>query len=719
MEKHTRTILVVDDNEVNRKILCHILQTEYDTVQAENGKEALDILNDSGDSVSAVLLDLIMPVMDGYAFLQALKQTGNTNLPVIVTTGSGEKENQRQAFQLGAWDFVQKPYDADILKYRLQSAIARSESASYERLRYLTEHDELTGIYQRGKFFRETERMLHRNPATSFVFARLDVDRFSLINAFFGMTEGDALLKHIGAQVALLCQSFAHATYGRMEGDEFALCVSYTDLAQVEERLRQFGEELKHYPLEFQIVLTFGLYVVSDHSSSAALMLDHAKLAAKQAKGHYSGNLAYYDEEMGRQLVAEQEILNDMQQALEQEQFQVYFQPKYDLHTDLPDGAEALVRWNHPQKGVISPAVFIPVFERNGFVVKLDYYVWEKVCAYLEQWNARGLPPHAISVNVSRVHLYHPQLVEILCRVTDRHQVPHDLLHLEITESIYTESPAIIQENITKLHERGFKVLMDDFGSGYSSLNVLKDADFDILKIDMRFFEQSTIQGRGESIIASVIRMAKWLDLPTIAEGVEKEEQVTFLRDMGCEYVQGFYFARPMPAEEYEALLCAAADARGKQGTYLAANGVWSDDAQIELLFSTASYPVVLYEYRPGNISVLRANKAFYDLFGYEDPAVITRALDGMRAEAYSNPVWEAFSRRWKAAIPPNAIICADAGTGSSAGSIWSCATWSRRARGIFCWAFWETSPARWPWTGRSGTSRICKMGWSLIGRPC
>ncbi len=625
MELIKRCVLIVDDSALNRRILRHIIEADYEVEEAENGKQALDFIVKDNKKYAAILLDLVMPVMDGYTFLHHLKSEGNINLPILVTTGNTEKESEKKAFQMGAWDFVPKPYDADILKYRLQSAIIRSESGALERLKYLSTHDVLTGLYNRTRFFTETENMLQRHRERNYVFVRFDIERFSLINTFFGTKEGDNLLVHMSNVIEELFFDRPCTMYGRIEADEFALCTYYENDGVVKALLEQLSDKIKDYPLEFAINISFGVFFVSDKTLSARQMLDYAKMASKKAKGTYNSSFSYYDDDMGAQAIKEQSIINEMHQALNERQFEVYYQPKYDIRTNMPSGAEALVRWNHPQKGMISPAQFIPVFEKNGFVMQLDYYVWDEACALLALHKKNNVPLFPISVNVSRVHLYTPALVEKLCKITDNRKVDRSLLQLELTESMYTENSALIKETLDKLHEAGFQVMMDDFGSGYSSLNVLKDVDFDILKIDMRFFDESLIQGRSNCIITSVVRMAKWLGLPTIAEGVEKKEQVDFLKNIGCEYVQGYYFSRPLPYQNYTKLL-KEIDSKDQEILPLKKNEFAlniQEASQIDKLFSFVNYPIALYEMEGDKIEIYRVNNAFYDLFGYADVDVL------------------------------------------------------------------------------------------------
>ena len=613
-----KTVLVVDDNEINRRILSKALSEDYRIITADNGRIALHLLESCGTSVCAVMLDLVMPVMDGYAFLSEISRCEQyKNLPVIVSTDNDDQNNELHALELGAWDFVSKPYNREIIRFRLKNAIERSQLTALRQLKYLAEFDALTGLYNKTQFFLETERLLKDYPEKQFVFLRFDIARFSLVNFYYGTAEGDRLLQYIAQQLQLLAAQLDHCCFGRIEADEFAFCFEQQDRAQVESIIRRAKKSLSEFDIDFDILPTFGIYEIHDHEMPVSKMLDCANWAAKQIKGSYVRSFAYYSNDITEKLNAEQEILNEMACALEQRQFIVHLQPKYDIRTNKPAGAEALVRWQHPVKGIIPPSIFIPVFERNGFIAKLDYYVWETVCRLIRCWIDRGLSPYPISVNVSRVNLYSSTLVDTLCQLTARYDVPHQLLNLELTESAYTDNPDAMKETMRRLHEKEFIVLMDDFGSGYSSLNLLKDIDIDVLKIDMGFFSKSDKPGRGENIVASVVRMAKWLNIPTVAEGVELSEQVEFLNSIGCEYVQGYYFAKPMPVEAYEALM-------QKNGAFLPEvrtdsdmDALWQENPQMDLLFSSLDQPMCFCEYRNAHTEFLRANRAFYNTFGY------------------------------------------------------------------------------------------------------
>lgn len=553
MHHSKKTVLIIDNLLDNREQLAALLSPDYAVATADNSLDALRLLTNRSNVISAVMLDIAMPDMEGPAFINRIRSYDDLkNMPLIVINGNNGKEYERRALMYGAWDFVSKPYDASIIKFRLKNAIDRSQLPAFNQLKYLAEYDELTGIYNKNRFFDATHEILGIGNSDNYVFIRFDIVRFQLVNSFFGMEEGDKLLKYLAHSISAYGKYLQEYSYGRIEADTFAVCLPYESDSSVREFVDYIRDELRRYPIDFDIVPVFGVFVVTNRSMPVNSMLDKANLAAKGIKGDYVSGVAYYTEDMGRQLETEQELTNEMNEAIETRQFVVYIQPKYRLDNREPCGGEALVRWQHPERGLIPPGVFIPVFERNGFIVKLDYYVWELVCSKLGRWIAEGYNPQPISVNLSRVNLYNNDLVDTLSELTARYGVPNRLLNLEITENVYTNNPDIMRDMISKLRARGFIVLMDDFGSGYSSLNMLKDIEIDMLKIDVKFLSNTTNSARSRSIISSVISMAKRISIGTIVEGVENVEQTEFLSSVGCDYAQGFYFARPMPCDDYE-----------------------------------------------------------------------------------------------------------------------------------------------------------------------
>ncbi|MEG0750699.1 MAG: EAL domain-containing protein [Oscillospiraceae bacterium] len=617
------TVLIADDNAVNRTILSKILSTQYNVIEAENGRIALKLLSVHNREIVAVILDLVMPIMDGYAVLKGIRKDGRyDNLPIVVTTGESNHDSERQALSLGAWDFVTKPYDAEIILFRLKNAIDRSQLSALKELKYLAEYDSLTGIYNKTKFFDSTRKMLDANRGERFVFLRFDVDRFQLINSFFGMAEGDKLLIYIAKHMAKAAKKHSNATYGRIESDIVAMCIPYAP-DHLKPMLLQAKKKLTQFNLNYDVVPSIGIYIIDVPEISVEEMYNRASLAAKACKGNYVQFYAFYDESMSAAITNEQTITNGMNYALENGEFEIYLQPKYNIHTNLPCGAEALVRWMHPQKGILFPNEFIPVFERNGFITKLDYYVWEQTCKCLHNWLLRGITPYPISVNVSRVNIYNPKLAETLLELVERYNIQPELLNLELTESAYTDNPVAMKKTMSQLQSYGFIIMMDDFGTGYSSLSLLKDIMIDVLKIDMRFLSVSEFEGRGENIIASVIRMAKWLGIPVIAEGAETSEQVDFLRSVGCDYVQGHYYAKAMTVKEYEQL-CISLSLDMQMMTDKKYDGycydnLFSLNEEMKRLFNNNLQATVIYEYFDNRIELVRVNEAYYALMGYND----------------------------------------------------------------------------------------------------
>lgn len=614
------TIMIVEDAEINRKILCHILGNEYNIIEAENGQEALTLLDDS-DDVAAVLLDIVMPVMDGYEFLNLTRTSRFSTLPIIAVTAEKDQETERKILQLGAWDFVSKPYQPEVLKLRLNNVIIRSRYFLLTQMQHAFEYDSLTGLFNRNKFFDETAKMIRKYPNTRFAIIRFDIDRFHVLNSFWGEEEGDRFLCKIAVAVTELGEAAKPSTYARINADTFCLCEPYDD-----DRIRRQVEwaclKLEEYNRNFSIKPSVGVYVIEDRNLTIQTMLEMATLAAKECKGKYKVYARTYEPSMSIKTKEDQEILGEMHTALERGDFCVYLQPKFDLKSERPCGAEALIRWKHPEKGMLSPGKFIPLFENNGFIDKIDYFVWESVCKLLRKWIDRGLNPAPISVNVSRVNMYNPHFVAIVKELVKKYDISPSLLNLELTESAYMEDPIVMTRNVTELREAGFVILMDDFGSGYSSLNAFKDIPIDVLKIDMQFIRGDISDGKKECIMTSVVHMASWLKMPVIVEGVETRQQVDFLKSIGCNYVQGYYYSRPIPVEEYEKLgvgcCCGKIDNSNtkKEGTIFGTT--WSDNPYSELLFESMMMPALICEYVNGAIRPVRVNSHFRNFFGYE-----------------------------------------------------------------------------------------------------
>ncbi len=417
---------------------------------------------------------------------------------------------------------------------------------------YLATYDELTGIYNKQAFYAKTKEMLLDNPDKNFDLLRINIERFKVLNDLFGESTGDKLLRYIGKflkEINLpLCVS------GRLYADNFVVCyeAGKGDSLRMINTLQMVADS---FAINNRTILSFGLYRIDDKTLPVSVMCDRANMALWKAKGNFKNPYCEYDEKMRQQVLKEQKIINAMEMAIQNKEFTLYLQPKYDIEKGTIIGAEALVRWISLENGFISPGDFIPVFENNGFVYEVDKFIWEESCRYLRKWLDEGREVHPISVNVSRIDLYVPKLVQHLVDLREKYQLPSQYLELEITESAYTEDPEQIITITRQLREAGFVILMDDFGTGYSSLNMLKDIQIDVLKLDMGFLKSSDYSAKGGNILTAILKMAESLKMQTIAEGVETKEQVEFLKSIGCRYVQGFYYSKPLPVGEFEKLI--------------------------------------------------------------------------------------------------------------------------------------------------------------------
>ena len=462
------------------------------------------------------------------------------------------------------------------------------------------------------------------HPNESFLLVYGDIDRFKVYNDLFGAPAGDRLLADIGAMIRDLMPAGAAAA--RLRADHFVCCCSRSSF-DPDRMLAALDAWFASYREDFTFFVRLGIFPIDDPSLDVNLMCDRALLALRSAKSGYVGSkYVFYDEKLRSSVLKEQELAGEMIAALEGGQFVPYFQPQYRYATGRMIGAEVLARWNHPAKGLLGPTEFIPVFERNGLVATFDYYMWEQACRCLRMWiDGRGVEgAPRLSVNLSRADIYRSDLCTYLKGLVERYDVPAELLHLEITESAYMEAPEQLIGAVTKLRAAGFVVEMDDFGSGYSSLNTLKDVPVDVLKLDMGFLGASA-SSRGGLILASVVRMARWLDLPLIAEGVETKQQAAYLASVGCDYMQGYLFSKPVDRETFEKLLegTAVEDLAHPFAESLqdGAAEFWDVDSQLSLIFNSYAGPAAIAEYDGETCELIRVNGEFARLLDLDDEA--------------------------------------------------------------------------------------------------
>ena len=504
---------------------------------------------------------------------------------------------------------IEEKESADDARHSLE-ALRVADEEYQETLRHMIEYDEVSGLFSKRAFYIHAKKQLEGAVPGSHVLMRCDIDRFKAFNDLFGTLMGDRLLKDLGD--FLKDSSPEEVLHCRLQADHF-VSLWPKEVFHAEKLTEELNGWFGRYPLDFNFSFCMGIYVIDDPGIDIALMCDRALLAMGTIKGIYNERFAYYDEALRERLMLEQQIVSEMSQALTEGQFQIYYQPLYSYASKKLVGAEALVRWNHPQKGIISPASFIPIFEKNGFITSLDQHVWEQTCIQIKKWCEQGweLP---VSVNISRIDVETQDLYDCMQKLTKKYQISPKLLRLEITESAYMGNPAKLIEMVKKLQSKRFTVEMDDFGSGYSSLNILKDVPVDMLKLDLKFLGGGD-KPRGGKILSSVIRMARWLDIPIIAEGVESKNQADFLLSLGCEYMQGYYFARPMPAAQFETYLKEGVyqeiACRESEFTKVTLNEFWNPDSELSYLFNNFTGGAAILEYTSGKAEILFSNDEY------------------------------------------------------------------------------------------------------------
>jgi len=555
-----KTVLIVEDNPINREMLALILSGTYNVLQAENGEAALAVLNQYGEDISLIIMDVVMPVMDGYACLNVLKKDSRfAAIPVIIATQGDTEADEIAALSHGANDYVTKPYKPQIILHRVAGIIKLRETAAMINL---MQYDRLTGLYSKEFFYQRTKELLRQHPDREYDLVCSDVENFKLINDVFGIPAGDMLLQSVAEAYRSKVED--RGICSRFEADRF-ICLLERHYQYSDDLFAESVNQINDLSKLKNINIKWGIYSIEDRTLPVEQMCDRAFLAVRNIKGQYGKYFAVYDEVLRQKLIREQEVANEMETALAGGQFEVYFQAKYRIRDVRLVGAEALVRWRHPQWGFQSPGLFIPIFEKNGFITTLDRFVWEQSCVALREWDDKGYPPISVSVNVSRADVYHLDLIDTLTGLTEKYGVSPSRLHLEITESAYTEDPGQIVRTVSRLRELGFVIEMDDFGSGYSSLNMLDKMPLDILKLDMKFIQEETARPLSQGILYFIMGLARWMNLRVVAEGVETKEQFIRLREIACDYVQGYYFAKPMPKDQFSSLLAASAAAASQE----------------------------------------------------------------------------------------------------------------------------------------------------------
>ena len=546
-----RSVLIVDDEEIQREMLGAMLSDLYEVDYAENGALALDKIKQDKLTLSLVILDLHMPELDGYSLLKIIRaDTELRRIPVIVLTS--EKGAEAESLRLGASDFITKPYEApDVIRARVARSIELAEDSI---IIHETERDALTGLFNKEFFLEYGKRLDNQNDNMPMDAIVIDINRFRIINELYGRAYGDLILKRLGSSIHEIVQQTGGLAC-RSGSNSFGIYIPHSP--DLREKLKQYKVKIDETMGDKNISVRMGIYHDDGSAADIVRRFDCASLACHKLRNSYATCYDFYNAELHSKELHSERLISDMDKALSEKQFKVFYQPKYNIRGEKPllSSAEALVRWFHPEFGMVSPGEFISLFEDNGLIHILDRYVWNEAAAQIKSWRDKYGFTLPVSVNVSRVDIFDLLLGEILCGITERNDLQPENLLLEITESAYTDNAQQIIDTVASLRERGFRIEMDDFGCGYSSLNMLTSLPIDALKLDMKFIRNIANNHKDLRLVEIMIDIARLLEVPVIAEGVETKEQMELLKAGGCDIIQGYYFSKPLPAEEFNKLI--------------------------------------------------------------------------------------------------------------------------------------------------------------------
>ncbi|MBP5751075.1 MAG: EAL domain-containing protein [Firmicutes bacterium] len=547
-----RQILVVDDEQINREMLGFMLSQDYEVLYAADGEEALEQIRSHSHTLSLVLLDLMMPRLDGFRLMEIIRTDEELkHIPFIVLTS--EKSAEVDSLRQGASDFIAKPFDQpEVILARVQRTI---ELAEDKDIILNTERDPLTSLFNREFFYRYVEQYDMHHEGQKMDAVSLDINHFRMLNELYGRDFGDKVLSTVGNRVRELMAERGGIA-GRMDADVFLLY--YPSGEDYEELQKSLCRGMLEGRESSRVKIRLGVYPEVSRDVEIVRRFDRAKQASDAIRGSYTCFVSYYDNSMREKELMEESLIAGLDAAVEEKQFKIFYQPKYDITGDVPvlRSAEALVRWQHPVHGMVSPGVFIPLFEDKGLIQKVDRFVWKEAAEQMRRWKEKYGFVLPMSVNVSRIDVYAPDFVENFENLMEANGLDPKDYYLEITESAYTEDSVQLLSVVQELREKGFSVEMDDFGSGYSSLNMISMLPIDAIKLDMNFIRgMRSKESKNTRIIELMIDIAQYLDIPVIAEGVETKEQVELLRQLGCTVVQGYYFSKPVTADEFEVFI--------------------------------------------------------------------------------------------------------------------------------------------------------------------
>lgn len=628
-EKNKNLFYYLTDNTVYDELLeLNISANTYRMLSFQKDKYILPEMDGGLDLLVARSSDSLIHPEDREAFLKFWDSF--TVLERLHANGRILRGEFRKKLVNGSYGWVCMIFvlfrcgeceDAIIMCY-VQDISGRKAEEEEEQRKFREKREEtdfMTGLFRYGPFFEKAEQMLKRKAGTVHFMVAIDIEHFKFFNEWYGEEEGDRFLIKIGNHLKEMEQAY-DTVAGYMGGDDFVVILPADSslLDSLEEGLngyvREYGGNAGFRP-------AFGIYLIEDLSLPVSMMYDRASIALNSIKGKYTQRIGWFDPGMKQKMQNDQVLLSEIQRALEKKEFIFHVQPQCDMLTGRIVGLESLVRWQHPVRGLVFPGDFIPLLEQNGFITYLDVYIWEMVCQLLNRWKREGRRLIPISVNVSRMDIRAIDIVSKFRELVDQYKINPKFLEIEITESAYAEDYDLLRNAVENLRKAGFPVFMDDFGSGYSSLNMLKDVNVDVIKIDTKFLDMNeNSRTRGMGILETIVRMARVMQLKVIAEGVEQKSQVDFLINTGCIYGQGYYYYKPMDVEEAEQLLLKDhyvdyGGIRARQ-TQLKLEDLFNENITSEVMMNNLLGAIALYEVYDDLCEVLWANEEYYRITG-------------------------------------------------------------------------------------------------------
>lgn len=538
-----RKILIVENDEFNLKSLISLLADRYEIITACDGKIGLRLLEENYKDLALVLMNIQILVLSGFDFLRKVQEDPFLSLiPIIVMTASDAPKTEVVCLNLGAADYIRKPYHAELIKKRLENVIRLRESSV--SLREI-EKDSLTGLYTEQAFFHYSRRIMQFRSDKKMHVIIGRIKDFELIISIYGRKKANELLCYMAS---IYNKKFKYGLLAK-KGKASFLCLLSDDYKLDHQRMDNvINEFTENAPIK-GIRIKYGIYKNIDKNLPITTICDYASMAAETVMEDYNHDYAYYTDELAQKRIYNQMIENCFTDALKNKEFMIYYQPKIDVITEKVIGAEALVRWQRTDGSMISPENFIPIYEKNGQIQKLDAYIFGQVCRLQKRILDESKKLLSVSVNLSRSSILCEEIVEQYTKIVRENDIPITCVPLEITESasVYGQKVVKVAE---RLLQSGFKLHIDDFGSGYSSMESLSRLPFSVLKIDKSLIDH-ICETRVEILVNHIIKLSKDLNMRVLAEGVETKEQLDILRKIKCDEIQGFYYARPMPEVEF------------------------------------------------------------------------------------------------------------------------------------------------------------------------